>query len=380
MSSTSTGATSPGQTSPATGLANLQASQTTSSTSSATISPTGGNENAAPLSESEKETLNDLSQSLPAANEDGKIVIETTPEPVKPEMAIEPQPFNPDPAHQAQLQDAMAADGLATPEQVVEQAIESLAEAETSNVEAGGPAQLAPSIENQNKGDAYWSSLEEAKTVSKRDLSAAAGAAPEDSITSRDSYMMAADSNGAQLRQLNKRAFGWDILLSLLGSDFISSICPACGNVSGDSFADVVMCLMGGPCQSPPAATINTLSGTSSQEFSFTEKWLPGKIYGDSQATIAIADEGVSLAVTSLKIEGKVSVTPSQVGHPDNFLESSNVTVTQSMVSTALFNIRLNEATAGSFDIASSTLDAASFSVPNVFSLSAKFLWGYGMT
>lgn len=59
---------------------------------------------------------------------------------------------------------------------------------------------------------------------------------------------------------------------------------------------------------------------------------------------------------------------------------SADLSVTQSIVSTALFNIRLKEATSGTFDRAAASVDAQSFSVPNVFTLSAKFSWGLGMT
>jgi hypothetical protein len=69
-----------------------------------------------------------------------------------------------------------------------------------------------------------------------------------------------------------------------------------------------------------------------------------------------------------------------QMNVKDNFVVSAAFTVTQSSVSSVLYNIRVNGASSGSFDRALSTFKLDSVTAPGVVTISPKFLYGLGLT
>lgn len=208
----------------------------------------------------------------------------------------------------------MNEDGLDTPEAVADQAVEGLGGDESSNVDANSAAQLVDSDADQDMGDAYWDSIQEATidtTPTKRDASQSPTvAAPLPAVAARD--VTSLDPFDAHLNDLVKRGDGWDTFFDVMGDDFVGEICEACQVIAaGKALYDLGKCIFGGSCGSPPQVTITSLLGTGSQEIKYRSKFSEGLIYSTSKASIAVASEGAGIDLQSMKLEGKVKVTPS---------------------------------------------------------------------
>ncbi|USW58829.1 Putative PAN/Apple domain, PA14/GLEYA domain-containing protein [Septoria linicola] len=355
---------------------------TTTSSASTTSTTASLIDGLPPLSPSALAVLNEITEGLPPPDADGTINVPIQREPILPAVFIvEPPTLNNDPAYQAELQNAMTEDGLDTQDQVVDQAVEGLAGDEESSVPEDSPVQLSTE-ENEGRGDAYYDGLQDAVlevTPTKRDATPARTLpAPGPQFIGR--HLAAMDMSGAHMHQMSERdGDGWDTFFDVMGDDFVGEICKACELIAaGKALYDIGKCVFGGSCGSPPQVTITSLIGTGSQKMSYRTKFGPGAMYRDSKATIGVDKVGID--ISDLTIEAKVKVTPKQANFKEDFVVSADVTVIQSAVTSALWDVQLKDTTSGGFDKALASVPAQSFSVPNVFTLSAKFIWGFGMT
>lgn len=183
------------------------------------------------LSPSAEAIMNDIAANLPAPGPDGTITIDIkkgndVPVVVQP---IGSEPFNDDPAYQAQLQAAMEADHLDSTETLVTDAVDGLADEGESNVPADSPVQLGNS-EYAGTDDAVYDSAPpvEVTTTSgnaKRQTPATSISAPAPRAAVKSTDITRLSSRNS----LSKREDGWDTFFAVMGDDAIGEICEICG-------------------------------------------------------------------------------------------------------------------------------------------------------
>lgn len=342
---------------------------TTMTLSSTSEAPTG---TLTPLSPEAEAALQEMMKYLPEPGPDGtrSLPIKSDNPNIIPMQPLGSEPFNPDPAYQAALQAAMEADQLDPPESLMEEAATLLGN-EEANVTPDGPAQLVvsdyagtPDSVYENAPDVELTSS--SGVVIRRTPASAAPPAPRAAVAPKDVAVSKRDAS--------------DTFWAVMGNDIVGEFCETCAALAGaKELFDAFKCWTGFGCPSPPQVTIEILEGTTTQEFNLDSSLSKGgKIFGDSKATVLC--EQCFLKVSSFKIQGKVQVIAKQANYPENFVKSAFFTVSQNSVAGALFNIRINGAGSGNLDRALSTYVLDSLTVPSVFTISPRFIWGMGLT
>jgi hypothetical protein len=182
------------------------------------------------LSPSAQAILADLTTGLPAPGPDGTITV-----PIKKGndrvAFVEPvgtEPYSTDPAYQAGLQNAMAADHLDSTDTLVADAADALADETESNVAADSPVKLASSVYTGTDDAVYDAAVPVVVTTTsgndKRNAPARAASAPAPlaAVVPNDITHL------SRKHSLNKRD-GWDTFFNIMGNDLVGEICELCG-------------------------------------------------------------------------------------------------------------------------------------------------------
>jgi hypothetical protein len=164
-----------------------------------------------------------------------------------------------------------------------------------------------------------------------------------------------------QLERIGKRDDGWDTFFDIMGDDLIGEICEPCGLISaGRDLYNGLKCLFGG-CPAPKQ--VMALEGTFTQVTKISVAYNPNALIFIDRGT-RVNCVKCSLDVSSLRIEGKVVIIPSENG-----VVSAVVTVAQSSVASLLYNIYTPGAYSGGFDIAAASLQLDSLTAPGVITM-----------
>lgn len=161
---------------------------------------------------------------------------------------------------------------------------------------------------------------------------------------------------------LARRDDGWDTFFDIMGDDLIGELCEVCGLISaGRDLYNGIKCLFGG-CPAPKQ--VQALEGTFTHQTKISVAYNPNAlVFIDRGTRVNCVKCGIT--VSSLRIEGKVVVIPSE-----GTLVSAVVTVAMSSVSDLLYNVFTPGAYSGGFEIAASSMQLESLTAPGVVTMS----------
>ncbi|KAI9732131.1 MAG: hypothetical protein M1834_004227 [Cirrosporium novae-zelandiae] len=360
-------------------------SSTSSDSSSLTASTTSSTASSTALTAAEQQMYDEIMAGI-VYNDDGYIQLylgamaTQTP-------TIEVDDFKPDDAdYQAELQAALAADLLDTPEIILDNTLTALASAADLDYAITDDDNVQETLP---EGYSLYEGDDDTSASSTASSSDSASATATDSATSSDSTFATSTSITVATLVPEKRSFtpekrfslpSWlttalDYLDDFLTDDLIDALCEICSDYSdlkdGYQAALALYQILHPSSSTYPPVTQADVYVTSTVTITVpANSLLASTSRGDKMYCV-----NCNLAVSSLKLEGVLIVvvdTKSVLG--------AAVTCTYSATSNLVMSLTTVTAYSSSIDVALSTLALSSLTATNIFTIAPKFIYGVGLS